>query len=52
MAKIPQLNRRTLLRGLGGTALALPWLEVMEPRRAGAAATTMPKRYAVLYGSY
>jgi hypothetical protein len=28
--KTPRLSRRTLLRGCG-VALALPWLEAMEP---------------------
>jgi hypothetical protein len=50
LAPLPRLPRRTVLRGLGGIALALPWLEIME--RRGAAATAQPLRYAVLYGSY
>ncbi len=40
------LNRRTLLRGAGGIALALPMLEVMAPRRAFAAS---PKRLVIFY---
>ena len=28
------LSRRTILRGAGGAAIALPWLEAMLPRRA------------------
>ena len=38
------LSRRTVLRGLG-TALALPWLEVLAP----AAGQTLPLRLAFLY---
>jgi hypothetical protein len=33
----PTLSRRTLLRGAGGVAIALPMLEAMAPRRASAA---------------
>jgi hypothetical protein len=36
------LNRRTLLRGAGGVALALPWLEIMSGKEAQAALP--PKR--------
>ncbi len=50
MNPLPRLNRRTLLRGAGTTALALPLLEIMAPRRAQA--QTLPLRYVVLYGSY
>jgi hypothetical protein len=32
------MSRRTLLRGAGGVAIALPFLEAMAPRRAAAAA--------------
>ena len=39
-----RLSRRTVLRGLG-TAVALPWLEAMEPRRAMAAGPESPWRY-------
>lgn len=38
------LNRRTLLRGAGGVAVALPFLEAMTPRRALAQGTP-PKRF-------
>jgi hypothetical protein len=38
------LDRRTLLRGLGGAALGLPFLEAMRPRSALAQTTTTPKR--------
>lgn len=43
----PRLTRRTLLRGLGGTAVALPWLEAMEPAHA---ADAPPTRYLVFFG--
>jgi hypothetical protein len=42
------LSRRTLLRG-AGVALALPWLESLQPRIAGAAASTVPVRYLPIY---
>src|SRR5262245_28020856 len=41
------LDRRTLLRGAGGAAVALPFLDVMRPRRASAQAT--PRRYVVCF---
>ncbi len=46
MAKL-RLNRRTLLRGAGSVAIALPWLEAMEPVRAQAAPTTAQRFLAV-----
>jgi hypothetical protein len=52
MVKPKPLSRRTLLRGAGGVALALPFLEAMEvarPRRAAAAAT--PKRFVTFFTS-
>jgi hypothetical protein len=42
------LSRRTLLRGAGGVAVALPFLEAMWPGRARAATT--PKRFFVMTG--
>lgn len=39
-----RLSRRTLLRGAGGVALALPFLEAMRPRTARAQAMTAPRR--------
>jgi hypothetical protein len=46
-----QLSRRSLLRGVAGATLALPWLEAMEPRQAMAQTRTPPpKRYVVLFG--
>lgn len=50
LAPLPRLSRRTVLRGLGGVTLALPWLEIMEQKSS--AAQALPLRYAVLYGSY
>jgi hypothetical protein len=38
----PIMSRRTLLRGAGGVAIALPFLDAMAPRRAHAA--VLPKR--------
>lgn len=32
-----RLSRRAVLRGAGGVAIALPWLEIMRPERAHAA---------------
>lgn len=44
-----QLSRRTLLRGLGGFAVALPFLEIMLPRRT-ASAQVGPARYVFAFG--
>jgi len=38
------LSRRTVLRGAGGVAIALPFLDAMAPRRARAAGKAAPKR--------
>jgi hypothetical protein len=45
------LSRRAVLRGLGGTVVALPFLEAMVGigRRAEAQATQFPKRFVVWY---
>ena len=44
-----RLPRRSFLRGLGGIAVGLPMLEIMEPTvRAGGAA--IPKRYVFAFG--
>ncbi len=49
MTSRPQLSRRRLLRG-AGVAMALPWLESLQPRAArGASAGNYPKRLAVLF---
>ena len=44
------LSRRALLRGLGGAAIALPFLDAMRPPRAVAGGQGgMPKRFIVFY---
>ncbi len=45
--RTPVLDRRTVLRGAGGIALALPWLEAMGTRTASAA--VFPKRFVVFF---
>jgi hypothetical protein len=45
-----RLSRRTLLKGAGGIAVALPFLEAMSrPRSARAAA--MAKRFVVFFSA-
>lgn len=45
-----KINRRTLLRGAGGVALGLPWLEAMGlPGRGVARAAGIPKRFIVFF---
>ena len=39
------IGRRTLLRGLGGSAVALPPLEIMGARAAGAQTAGIPRRF-------
>ncbi|MFO0726188.1 MAG: DUF1552 domain-containing protein [Myxococcota bacterium] len=43
-----KLNRRTLLRGIGGAAIGLPVLECMLDKKAEAQALT-PKRYGIVF---
>ncbi len=44
-----RISRRTLLRGAGGVAIALPWLEIMgQPARAWAGGTTA-QRFVTMY---
>ncbi len=45
-----KLSRRTVLKGIGGTILALPLLEAMRGKNARAADPTIPKRYIVCFG--
>jgi hypothetical protein len=45
------LSRRTVLRGLGGAAIALPWLEAFTPRGASAQAQQPPKRFIVMFSA-
>jgi hypothetical protein len=40
-----RLSRRTLLRGAGGVAIGLPFLEIMMPQGRAYAANAVPKRY-------
>ena len=45
-----RLNRRTLLRGAGSIAVALPWLEIMDTERQALAQATAPaKRFLSVY---
>jgi len=44
------ISRRTLLRGAGGVALALPFLDAMRPRVAEAAAAG-PKRFVLFFSA-
>ena len=44
------LNRRTLLRGMGGVGVALPFLDAMWPAKA-AAQNARPKRFFVMTGN-
>jgi hypothetical protein len=45
-----KLDRRTLLRGAGGIAIALPWLEIMGPSKlAHAQAAGTAKRFLSVY---
>jgi hypothetical protein len=43
-----KLSRRNLLRGAGGLAVSLPFLESLAPRAAHAAGVTPPKRLAIV----
>lgn len=47
MGKPFHINRRTVLRGAGSIAIALPWLEIMGSERANAA--TPAKRFVTVY---
>ena len=45
-----KLNRRTMLRGAGSIAIALPWLEIMgEEKLAHAQAAGTAKRFLSVY---
>jgi hypothetical protein len=45
-----RLDRRTVLRGAGSVAIALPWLEIMAPERpARAQATNVAKRFLAVF---
>lgn len=49
MTRILKLSRRTLLRGAGGVAVGLPFLEAMAERTAAAQTAARPKRLVILY---
>jgi len=50
MAKqVRVIPRRALLRGAGGLAIGLPWLEAMLPKRASAQAAAVPLRTFFIY---
>jgi hypothetical protein len=44
-----RLSRRALLRGAGGVAIALPWLEAMVSDRRVHAATEPARRFLAVY---
>lgn len=44
-----RLSRRTLIRGAGSIAIALPWLEAMTPERPAEAAAGAAKRFVAVY---
>lgn len=44
-----RLNRRSVLRGAGSIAIALPWLEAMVPERPAHAASAPAKRFIGIY---
>jgi Protein of unknown function (DUF1552) len=44
-----RLNRRTVLRGAGSIAIALPWLEIMTPERKAHAAAVPAARFLGVY---
>ena len=44
------LSRRTVLRGAAGIAVALPFLEALQPRIGHAQAALAPKRFGVFFG--
>lgn len=49
MTRRNRLSRRALLRGAGGIALALPFLEAMRPGTAAAQTVGPPRRYVVSF---
>ena len=49
--KIKQINRRTMIKGLGGVAIGLPFLEEMVVSKAHAATKDIPVRaFNVFFG--
>jgi hypothetical protein len=49
MKRKSPLGRRAFLAGIGGTAIALPFLDVMRPPRASAGGLALPNRYMVWF---
>ena len=49
MSSKKTMDRRTVLRGAGGLAIALPWLELMEPSKALAQANGQAKKFIAVY---
>ncbi len=49
MTGILRLSRRTLLRGAGGLAVGLPFLEAMAARSAAAQTVAPPRRLVIMY---
>jgi hypothetical protein len=49
MKRKSPLGRRAFLAGIGGTAVALPFLELMRPHRASAGGLAHPNRYMVWF---
>jgi hypothetical protein len=50
MTKTSDMDRRTLLRGVGGLAIALPWLEIMGDRpKAFAQSGGLAKKFIAVY---
>jgi hypothetical protein len=44
-----RLSRRAVLRGAGSVAIALPWLEIMQPLKSSRAADAPAKRFVAVY---
>ncbi|MBC8133827.1 MAG: DUF1552 domain-containing protein, partial [Deltaproteobacteria bacterium] len=44
-----KLSRRAVLRGAGGVAIALPWLEITSPHRSLRAAAAPARRFLAVY---
>jgi hypothetical protein len=44
-----RLSRRAVLRGAGGVAIALPWLEIMAPERAAHAKASPAKHFVTVF---
>jgi hypothetical protein len=51
MSRNSRLSRRSVLRGLGGAAIALRWLEAFAPKKAAAGTEQPPKRFIVMFSA-